>query len=54
MEAKPQGALILGVEPSLYFPCPDAASGAKLGDLLKEVIVHIEEEAKLGGEIIHL
>ena len=44
----------MGSETSLHLPCPDAPGGAELGDLLKKVVVRIEEEAKSGSEIIHL
>ena len=33
---------------------PDAARGAELGDLLEEVVVHVEEEREPRREVVHV
>ena len=44
VEAQLEGALILCPEPLLHYPGPQAARCSELGYLLKEVVVHVEEE----------
>ncbi len=42
-----------GVEALAHDACPQAAGGAELGHLLQEVVVGVEEEGQLRGELVH-
>ena len=46
VEAHPGGALVLGPEALAAQLVPDPPRGAELGDLLEEVVVAVEEEAR--------
>ena len=49
VEAHPGAALVLGAEALAAELVPDAARGPELRDLLEEVVVAVEEEARGGG-----
>src|SRR5215469_3048795 len=54
MSSQHPGARILCGVAVTHLMRPDSASGAELGDLLEEVIMHIEEERQAGRELVYL
>ena len=54
VEAHQSGALVLSAETIFHDPRPDLAGGAVFGDLLKEVVVRVEEEAQPRPELVDI
>src|SRR6266542_3884310 len=54
VEAHPVRAFVLRAEALLLLARPDAARGAELGDLLKKVVVAVEEEGKPRRELVNI
>src|SRR5581483_7878763 len=54
MTAQHPGARIFCTVAFAHQACPQAATRPKLGDLLKEVVVHIEEEGEAWRELVDL
>ena len=54
VEAKHLGFWIFGAETLLHDFCPDAAGGAELGNLFKQVVVGVEEERQARSEFINI
>src|SRR5579864_4654196 len=54
MEAHQPGALGLRAETILHYAIPDLARGAVFRDLLKKIIVRVEEEAQARPEFVDI
>ncbi|GBD11865.1 hypothetical protein HRbin23_01545 [bacterium HR23] len=54
MGAHPPGAGVLGTVALPHRPCPDTPCRTELGDLLKKIVVHIEEETQTRSEVVYL
>ena len=54
VEAQEPGAWVAGAKRLAHLPRPDAARRTELGNLLKEVVMAVEEEAKARGEVVYV
>ena len=53
MEAEHPGAWVLRLEALAHDARPEAARGAKLGDLLEQVVVRVQKEREARRDVVH-
>ena len=54
MEAQQPRARIFGPKFLFHHPGPNSTGGAVFGNLFKEIVVSVEEEAEAGGKVVHV
>ncbi len=54
VEAQRPGFGVFGLETLAHDPGPQAPRGAELGDFFQQVVVRVEEERQLRGEVVHI